>query len=86
MDGTGLRTAVKHSLISQRMESNMQNTKLAINEELRTLIPPLAEDERRLLEENIIRDGCREPLTVWQDTLLDGHNRYDICEEHGIRY
>lgn len=53
--------------------------KLKIDEEFRLLIPPLSVDERKQLEENIVSDGCREPLSIWNDTILDGHNRYDIC-------
>lgn len=53
--------------------------KLKIDSEFRKLIPPLSPDELRLLEENIVRDGCREPLCVWYNTILDGHNRYEIC-------
>ena len=28
-------------------------------------------------------EGCRDPLVVWQETeiLLDGHNRYAVCQE-----
>jgi N6-adenosine-specific RNA methylase IME4 len=40
---------------------------IVIDEEFRALIPPLGPEEFALLEENIKRDGCREPLTVcWQ--------------------
>jgi len=53
--------------------------KLKIDEDFKRLIPPLSLDELRQLEENIIRDGCREPLSVWYTTILDGHNRYEIC-------
>lgn len=42
------------------------------------------------LEANILRDGCLEPLSVWKtegkNILLDGHNRYAICEEHGKKF
>jgi len=52
---------------------------LKISEEFKHLIPPLSADERKQLEENIISDGCREPISVWNKTILDGHNRYEIC-------
>ena len=39
---------------------------ITIKPELKALIPPLAEDERKQLEQNLIADGCREPLVVWQ--------------------
>jgi len=53
--------------------------KLKIDEDFKRLIPPLSLDELQQLEENIMRDGCREPLSVWYTSILDGHNRYDIC-------
>ena len=57
---------------------------LKVDGELRGLIPPLSAEERKMLEESIVRDGCDTPLTVWEGTIVDGHNRYDICREHGI--
>lgn len=27
-----------------------------------------------------------EAMALWGDVLIDGHNRYDICTRHGIRY
>lgn len=57
-----------------------------IDPEFRALIPPLSSDERALLEENIVRDGCRDPLVLWNGILLDGHNRYDICAELGLPF
>ena len=52
---------------------------LKINENFKRLIPPLSSEELQQLEQNLVRDGCREPLCVWNDTLIDGHNRYEIC-------
>lgn len=59
--------------------ADMDVFKLKIDEEFKKLIPPLSVSERKQLEENIVRDGCREPLCAWYDTILDGHNRYEIC-------
>jgi phage N-6-adenine-methyltransferase len=61
---------------------------LRIDEEFRSLIPPLTMEERRGLEENLLRDGCLDPLVVWeeQEILLDGHNRKEICDQYGIDY
>ena len=53
--------------------------KLKIDDEFRWLIPPLSVDEMQQLEDNLVRDGCREPICVWFNTILDGHNRYEIC-------
>lgn len=59
---------------------------LKIDEEFRRLIPPLLPDERRQLEESIVRDGCREPICVWNATILDGHTRYEICTRLGVHF
>ena len=52
---------------------------LKIDEKFKLLIPPLSSGELQQLEQNLIRDGCREPLCVWNNTIVDGHNRYKIC-------
>lgn len=57
-----------------------------IDPEFRSLVPPLSQQERDQLEANIVADGCRDPLVVWRDTLIDGHNRYEICTRHGIDF
>lgn len=59
---------------------------LKIDTEFHNLIPPLSEDEFKQLKENIIADGCREPLVVWNGTIVDGHNRYKICTENNIPF
>lgn len=61
---------------------------VTIDEEFRKLIPPLSPMERDNLEQLIRDQGCHEPLVVWgeDDTLLDGHNRRDICVKHGLAY
>lgn len=59
---------------------------MIIDQEFKNLIPELAPDEYAQLEENLIQNGIREPLSVWGETLIDGHNRYDIAEKHGLPY
>lgn len=57
--------------------------RLIIDPEFRDKIPPLTEDEFSLLEENILSDGAVfSPLIVWDSTILDGHNRYEIIQKH----
>ena len=54
-----------------------------INPEFRDKIPPLSDDEFKRLEENIVNDGeVREPLIVWNNTLIDGHHRWQIIQKH----
>ncbi len=59
---------------------------IRIDPEFRDLIPPLRPDERAQLEANIAAEGVRDPLVVWQGTLLDGHNRYEIASRMGLSY
>lgn len=57
-----------------------------MNQRFKDIIRPLSESELQLLEQNILRDGIRDPLVVWGDTLIDGHNRYAIAQKHGLEY
>lgn len=50
------------------------------------IMPPLTEEEFRQLEQNILADGIRDPLVVWGDVLVDGHNRYAIAQKHGLKF
>ena len=61
-------------------------TELIIDDEFKNLIPPLDEQERAQLEENILRDGIREPLTIWNNIIVDGHNRYAIAQKHSLPF
>ena len=56
---------------------------LKIDPEFQSQIPPLTDDEFKQLEENILKEGkLLSPLSVWGNTLVDGHNRYEIVQEH----
>ena len=52
----------------------------------KNIIPPLSADEYAQLEKNILQDGIRDPLVIWGDTLIDGHNRLSIAQKHGLNY
>ena len=34
----------------------------------------------------ILAEGCRDALVLWGDVLVDGHNRYGICQKHGLPF
>jgi DNA-binding XRE family transcriptional regulator len=57
-----------------------------IDDEFKSLIPALAPEEYAQLEANILAEGCRDALVLWDDVLIDGHNRYGICQKHGIPF
>jgi hypothetical protein len=69
-------------------------TGIIIDEEFRSLIPPLSAEELAQLESNILEHERIDPLVVWvrdepvknSKVLLDGHNRHDICQRHGIGF
>ena len=48
---------------------------------------PLTGEQLGLLEEDIRRNGCYSPIVVNEDmAIVDGHNRYDICQKLGIPF
>jgi hypothetical protein len=50
------------------------------------LLPPLSEEEYKGLENSILEEGCREPILLWDNVIIDGHNRYEICCKHDVRF
>ena len=56
---------------------------LKIDPEFAGKIPPLSDEEYRQLEKNILEEGSViNPLIIWNDVIVDGHNRYRIIQEH----
>lgn len=58
---------------------------IIVDPRFRDKIPRPSEEERRRLEENILKDGLvRDPLVLWKGTniLVDGHNRWDVIQKH----
>lgn len=95
---------ITNSIIKDQSLLNHEAIKqqIFVLDELRDLIPPLQEEEYNQLEKNILTEGCREALMIWEtakniidpsttDTskvyvLVDGHNRYGICQKHQINF
>ncbi len=59
---------------------------ITVREELKAYIDPLTPDEHEALERSLLAEGCRDALVLWGDLLIDGHNRYGICQKHGIPF
>jgi len=58
-----------------------------IDPEFSGLMPPLSEDEYSLLEESIASSKkCHEAILVWEGVIVDGCNRFEICEKHGVEF
>ena len=54
--------------------------------ELKAYIDPLTPDEHESLERSILDEGCRDALVLWGNILVDGHNRFGICQKHGLPF
>lgn len=58
--------------------------------ELKELLRPLNNQERDLLEEDIVLNGCKDSIILWkngeQHVLVDGHNRREICLRNNIPF
>lgn len=65
---------------------------LHIDKELEEFIPPLTEKEFSRLSLSIKANGCHDNIKVWHrsdgslDTIVDGHNRYKICQQLKIPF
>ena len=59
---------------------------ITVNEELLAYIDPLTADETEALERSLLAEGCRDALVLWGDVLVDGHNRYALCNKHGLPF
>ena len=59
---------------------------ITIDPELQSLIPPLSPDEKGGLESDIKKHGCKDSIVVWNDTIIDGHNRYEICTRNNLPF
>ena len=74
----------------------MQNTKTEYSSSERTpvvlpemeqLLPPLSGEQFSSLESDILENGCYAPIIVNEDmVIIDGHNRFRVCEKHGLSY
>lgn len=69
----------------------MDNTKLIIDNELKSLCPPLTQEEYEQLEHNCIEEGIRDALVIWKTpngskVLVDGHNRYKIAIDYNLDF
>ena len=60
--------------------------KLHIDQEFRNLSVPITDEEQEKLEMSLLKEGCLEPIIVWQGIIVDGHKRYKFCTFENIEY
>lgn len=98
---SGIRKTTSQLPSSPFSEVEKIKKQITILDELRQFITPLTHEEYTILESNILNQGCKDPLTVWETTkktaglddtdeiayvLIDGHNRYSICEKYNLDF
>lgn len=66
------------------MDSQIDN--IIIDGRFRLMILPLVKERYLRLEADIVRNGCRDPVKLWQGILVDGLNRIRICKNHKLQY
>jgi hypothetical protein len=61
---------------------------LIIDSEFKNLIPPMKPEEFQGLKESIVNNGydILYPIVIWNNIIIDGHNRYSICKEFDIQF
>ena len=74
----------------------MKNTKTDYTSDQRTpvvlpemeqLLPPLSVEQFSALERDVLENGCYAPIIVNESMeIVDGHNRFRICEKHGLPF
>lgn len=64
----------------------MNPEEIVVLPELKAYIDPLTPDEHDALERSILDEGCRDALVLWGNVLVDGHNRFGICQKHGLPF
>lgn len=61
-------------------------SQLKIDNEFRRLFFNKSNEKIKKLKASILSNGCINPLPVWNDILLDGYDRYDICIKNDIPF
>lgn len=74
----------KHSQFEP--EDPMNPEDIVVLPELKAYIDPLTPEEYDSLERSILAEGCRDALVLWGNVLVDGHNRFGICRQHGLPF
>jgi hypothetical protein len=97
-----MKSNVTKTVTSGLISNENIKQKITILDELKDLIQPLQTEELEGLGANILANGCKDSLVIWQTTeqkvnpnsetdqelfvLVDGHNRYLICQKHNLPF
>lgn len=86
----GLAKAEEESK-DMKMKKTKENEQIVIDGEFKNLLRPLSTEEKKDLEQSIIKCGkCVGTLICWETEgkllLVDGHHRYEICQKLNLPY
>ena len=70
--------------VNEEEANNNPEDSFEIEPEFKQLITKLSDAEYSILKDSIAKEGIREPIIVWNNTIIDGHNRYKIAHELDI--
>lgn len=59
---------------------------LRVHPDFKKLIHPLTDEEDKILEKDILDKGCLDDLKTWKGFIIDGHHRYEICQNHNLPF
>lgn len=59
---------------------------LKIDADIQRLKQPLSKEAMMNLRQQLLSFGCQESLLIWDGTIIDGTNRYDICKSNNIAF
>ncbi len=58
--------------------------KLIIDTEFRLLVQPISPEALLSLQEDILLNGKKLPVLVWEGNIIDGYEIYELCQKHNI--
>lgn len=75
----------------QRLSVRSAIQEVTVDPDFRALIPALTLGEKEQLKQNLLAEGVRDPLVLWETQtgalfLLDGHNRREVILAHGLLF
>jgi len=61
-------------------------SELIVDEEFKALLPALDAEVFENLEMDILHNGVRDSIVIWNGIIIDGYNRYAICKKHDLPF
>lgn len=57
---------------------------IIIDEQFKALLPSLDAEAYAGLEKDILKNGVRDSVVLWDNILIDGYNRFSVAKEHDL--